>query len=113
MSCTGRFAGLGLWEEFDGHVYSGDDVARGKPSPDLFLLSAERLEIEPARCVVIEDSINGVKAGVAAGMTVWGFVGGPHCLADQTERLHGAGARRVLRNMQEVAAALRLLTPLR
>ncbi len=105
----GKIAKLGLAAEFNGHVYSGDDVARGKPAPDLFLLAAERLEIEPVRCIVIEDSINGVKAGIAAGMTVWGFVGGPHCLPDQHERLHGAGAVRVLNHMDEVAAALRVL----
>jgi HAD superfamily hydrolase (TIGR01509 family) len=106
----GKVRGLGLWDDFDGHIYSGDDVLRGKPAPDLFLLSAERLGVWPARCVVIEDSVNGVKAGVAAGMTVWGFVGGPHCLPDQSERLTGAGAVRVLPHMSAVEAALRLLT---
>lgn len=105
----GKIRGLGLWDDFSGHVYSGDDVARGKPAPDLFLLSAERLKVEPARCIVIEDSINGAKAGIAAGMTVWGFFGGPHCLPDQRDRLTGAGATRVLGHMDEVGAALRLL----
>ncbi|MBI1212468.1 MAG: HAD-IA family hydrolase [Alphaproteobacteria bacterium] len=105
----GKIRGLGLWDDFDGHVYSGDDVARGKPAPDLFLLSAERLSVEPALCIVIEDSVNGVKAGVAAGMTVWGFVGGPHCLPDQSERLVAAGASHVLHHMNDVATALRSL----
>jgi beta-phosphoglucomutase-like phosphatase (HAD superfamily) len=105
----GKIRGLGLWDDFDGHVYSGDDVARGKPAPDLFLLSAERLRVEPARCIAIEDSVNGVIAGVAAGMTVWGFVGGPHCLPDQTERLTAAGAARVLAHMADVGSALRVL----
>jgi HAD superfamily hydrolase (TIGR01509 family) len=107
----GKIRGLGLWDDFDGHVYSGDDVARGKPAPDLFLLSAERLKVEPARCIVIEDSVNGVKSGVAAGMTVWGFVGGPHCLPDQDERLKAVGVTRLLRHMDDVAAALRTLKP--
>lgn len=102
----GKVRGLGLWDDFDGHVYSGDDVARGKPAPDLFLLAAERLQVIPARCVVIEDSVNGVKAGIAAGMTVWGFTGGPHCLPDQASRLTGAGAVRVLPDMHAVRAAL-------
>ena len=105
----GKIRGLGLWDDFDGHVYSGDDVERGKPAPDLFLLSAEKLRVDPVRCVVIEDSVNGVKAGVAAGMTVWGFVGGPHCLPDQSARLVGAGAQRVLLHMTDVAQALRAL----
>jgi HAD superfamily hydrolase (TIGR01509 family) len=106
----GKVRGLGLWEDFDGHVYSGDDVARGKPAPDLFLLAAERLDVAPARCVVIEDSVNGVKAGVAAGMTVWGFTGGPHCLPGQSERLAGVGAVLVLPHMRDVGAALKALT---
>ena len=105
----GKIAALGLTSEFNGHVYSGDDVAHGKPAPDLFLLAAARLEIAPARCIVIEDSVNGVKAGVAAGAVVWGFVGGPHCLSDQGERLTGAGAVRVLAHMDDVAIALRRL----
>jgi len=105
----GKVRGLGLWDDFGGHVYSGDDVTRGKPAPDLFLLAAERLLTAPARCIVIEDSVNGVKAGVAAGMTVWGFVGGPHCLPDQAARLTGAGAEWVLPHMSDVAVALRSL----
>jgi len=98
---------LGLWDAFDGHVYSGDDVTHGKPAPDLYFLSAERLSVRPNRCIVIEDSVNGVKAGVAAGMEVWGFTGGPHCAPDQMDRLIGAGAVRVLAHMSDVAAALR------
>jgi HAD superfamily hydrolase (TIGR01509 family) len=105
----GKIRGLGLWDDFEGHVHSGDDVARGKPAPDLFLLAAVRLSVAPARCVVIEDSVNGVKAGVAAGMVVWGFTGGPHCMPDQAERLAGAGAVRVLPHMSDVAQALRSL----
>jgi beta-phosphoglucomutase-like phosphatase (HAD superfamily) len=102
----GKIRGLGLWDDFDGHVYSGDDVERGKPAPDLFLLSAERLGVRASRCIVIEDSVNGVKAGVLAGMMVWGFVGGPHCLPDQDRRLGDAGAARIMRRMADVAAAL-------
>ena len=105
----GKIRGLGLWDDFNGHVYSGDDVARGKPAPDLFLLSAEKLKVEPTRCVVIEDSINGVKAGVTAGMIVWGFSGGPHCLPDQADRLASAGAVRVLPHMTHAVEALRAL----
>lgn len=51
-------------------VVSGDEVARGKPAPDGFLMAARRLAIDPARCLVVEDSRNGVLAGKAAGMTV-------------------------------------------
>jgi HAD superfamily hydrolase (TIGR01509 family) len=51
-------------------VVSGDEVARGKPAPDGFLMAARRLAMDPARCLVVEDSRNGVLAGKAAGMTV-------------------------------------------
>jgi HAD superfamily hydrolase (TIGR01509 family) len=51
-------------------VVSGDEVARGKPAPDGFIMAARRLAMEPERCLVVEDSRNGVLAGKAAGMTV-------------------------------------------
>ena len=54
--------------EFFLHVHGGDEVARGKPSPDVFLLAARSLEVSPAGCVVVEDSEHGVEAAVAAGM---------------------------------------------
>src|SRR5258706_6672730 len=103
----GKIAGLGLADDFGDHIYSGDDVEHGKPAPDLFLLAASRLKIAPTRCLVIEDSGHGVAAGIAAGMTVWGFVGGPHCSPDQAALLTRKGAQRVFKHMSEVAAALR------
>jgi HAD superfamily hydrolase (TIGR01509 family) len=57
----------GLLDAFDVTV-AGDEVVRGKPAPDMFLLAAERLGVEPRACVVIEDSPPGVQAGRAAGM---------------------------------------------
>lgn len=60
---------VGLDGAFDA-IVSGDEVARGKPAPDAFLMAARRLGVEPARCLVVEDSRNGVLAGKAAGMTV-------------------------------------------
>jgi HAD superfamily hydrolase (TIGR01509 family) len=57
----------GLLDAFDVTV-AGDEVAHGKPAPDMFLLAAERLGVDAASCVVIEDSPPGVQAGVAAGM---------------------------------------------
>jgi beta-phosphoglucomutase-like phosphatase (HAD superfamily) len=51
-------------------IVSSDDVARGKPAPDVYLEAARRLRVEPSRCLVVEDSRNGVLAGRAAGMRV-------------------------------------------
>ncbi|WP_137122215.1 HAD family hydrolase [Segeticoccus rhizosphaerae] len=70
----------GLWELFDGRIFSADEVEHGKPAPDLFLYTATRLGVEPHRCVVVEDSAFGVRAARAAGMTAYGFGGGltPH-----------------------------------
>jgi HAD superfamily hydrolase (TIGR01509 family) len=53
-----------------GAIVSSDDVPHGKPAPDVYLLAAERLGVDPASCLVVEDSINGVRAGKAAGMFV-------------------------------------------
>jgi HAD superfamily hydrolase (TIGR01509 family) len=57
----------GLLDAFD-VVVAGDEVTHGKPAPDMFLLAAARLGVEPSACVVIEDSPPGVQAGIAAGM---------------------------------------------
>lgn len=66
----------GLRDRFHGRIFSATEVARGKPAPDLFLHAAARMGAEPDRCAVIEDSVYGVRAGVAAGMTVYGYAGG-------------------------------------
>ena len=65
----------GLLPLFEGRLFSGTEVARGKPAPDVFLLAADRMGAAPARTAVVEDSVNGVLAGRAAGMTVFGFAG--------------------------------------
>lgn len=66
----------GLAGRFDGRVFSATEVSHGKPAPDLFLHAAAAMDVEPSSCAVIEDSVYGVRAGVAAGMTVYGFAGG-------------------------------------
>ena len=60
---------IGAWEYLDNVVY-GDSVEHGKPEPDIFLAAAGRIGVPPQECIVIEDSINGIKAGHAAGMKV-------------------------------------------
>ncbi len=66
----------GLWERVHGRVFSAEDVHRGKPEPDLYLLAAEKLGVEPSRCMVVEDSPFGVRAAHAAGMRCFAFAGG-------------------------------------
>ncbi|MCM3810391.1 HAD family hydrolase [Streptomyces sp. DR7-3] len=64
----------GLYDLFgEDHIFSSEDVGRGKPAPDLFLHAAERMGVAPARCAVVEDSPLGVQAAVAAGMDVYGY----------------------------------------
>jgi haloacid dehalogenase superfamily, subfamily IA, variant 3 with third motif having DD or ED len=63
----------GLWSLFEGRIFSADEVAHGKPAPDLFLRAAQQLGYRPAHCVVIEDSPAGVSAARSAGMPVIGF----------------------------------------
>ena len=69
---------VGLSDLVAGKVFTSTMVARGKPAPDLFLYAADRMGADPARTLVIEDSLTGLRAGLAAGMTVWRFVGGSH-----------------------------------
>lgn len=68
----------GLAPFFGDRWFTASQVANGKPAPDLFLFVAQRMGIEPQRCLVIEDSLPGVEAARAAGMTVWRFVGASH-----------------------------------
>ena len=69
---------VGLTDKFGTDVFTASMVAHGKPAPDLFLFTAARMGIQPENCLVIEDSLNGVRAGLAAGMQVWRFTGGSH-----------------------------------
>lgn len=93
----------GLHDRFAPHIYSGELVQHGKPAPDLFLLAAARIEQQPAACLVIEDSINGVRAALAAGMTVWGFAGGAHADAGLASRLTAAGAQAAFTDYGQMA----------
>lgn len=66
-------------------LFTAGMVANGKPAPDLFLLAAARMGVEPSRCLVVEDSLNGIRAAHAAGMRVWRFTGGSHMGAEVEE----------------------------
>ena len=66
----------GLYDRFEGRIFSASEVAEGKPAPDLFLHAAARMGAEPAACAVVEDSRYGVEAARAAGMRAFGYTGG-------------------------------------
>ncbi|WP_294981182.1 HAD family phosphatase [uncultured Microbacterium sp.] len=65
----------GLLSHFDGRIFSAEDVERGKPEPDVYLWAAKRMGVAPADCVVVEDSVFGVRAARAAGMRVFAYAG--------------------------------------
>jgi HAD superfamily hydrolase (TIGR01509 family) len=67
---------VGLYDRFAGRIFSATEVPHGKPAPDLFLHAAQRMSADPSRCVVIEDSVPGVTAALAAGMRVLAYAGG-------------------------------------
>jgi HAD superfamily hydrolase (TIGR01509 family) len=96
---------LGLTEHFAGAVFSADMVERGKPHPDIFLYAAQRLGVEPARCLVIEDSPSGIRAAKAAGMTVVGLAAASHIPTGHDRRLLEAGADHVATTWQGVSLA--------
>ena len=92
----------GLAPCFGDRLYTSQMVARGKPAPDLFLYAAAKMQAAPARTLVVEDSVSGVAAAKAAGMKVWGFVGGSHYESrDGRAMLRSAGADRVFERMAD------------
>jgi HAD superfamily hydrolase (TIGR01509 family) len=86
---------------FEGRYYSATQVPNGKPAPDVFLFAAEQMAADPVRTAVIEDSVNGVLAGCAAGMTVFGFAG-----LVPAAKLVEAGARETFEHMRQLPALL-------
>jgi HAD superfamily hydrolase (TIGR01509 family) len=91
----------GLYERFQGRIFSGYEVANGKPAPDLFLHAAARMGVEPAACAVVEDSHYGVLAARAAGMRVFGYAGG----LTPPDRLEGDGTV-IFHDMRELPRLL-------
>jgi HAD superfamily hydrolase (TIGR01509 family) len=90
----------GLAGYFNGNVFSASQVRHGKPAPDLFLFAAERMGVPSLDCIVVEDSLNGVRAAVAAGMKVLAF----SRTVPESELEHAGG--HVFRKMEELPALL-------
>ena len=96
---------VGLAPYFAGRVFSGHEMPATKPAPDVYLAAAAALGVPPQRCLVVEDTVTGVTAGVAAGATVVGLCPSPvgH---GSPEALRTAGAVQVLAHLRELPALL-------
>lgn len=91
---------VGLWDYFSPHVFSTAQVAHGKPAPDVFLFAARKMGATYAECLVVEDSVPGMQAAVAARMRGVGFIGASHNGPDQAQRLLDAGAAAVIDDLR-------------
>jgi HAD superfamily hydrolase (TIGR01509 family) len=87
----------GLLPKFRGKMFSVTEVANSKPAPDVFLYAAKRSGVAASACAVIEDTPTGVLAGVAAGMTVFGY-----CALTSQQRLLAAGAHYTFECMRDL-----------
>ena len=91
---------VGLHHFFEGRIFSGHEMPRSKPYPDVYLAAATYLKVDPAHCLVVEDTSVGVAAGVAAGATVWGYVPA----GAKPDLLYEAGVARVFEHMSSLRA---------
>ena len=100
---------LKLGSYFSDNIFSADQVARGKPYPDIFLLAADRMDADRTTTVVIEDSPGGVQAALAAGMRVIGLLAATHVRHDHREKLRAAGTELLAADYKEVSKILATL----
>ena len=97
-----QLAQVGLMDWFDGRIFSGHEMPRSKPAPDVYLAAAAHLGAAGGRCLVIEDTTTGVTAGVAAGATVWAYCP----LPENGPTLRQAGASHLFGHMAELPGLL-------
>jgi HAD superfamily hydrolase (TIGR01509 family) len=105
---------VGLIEYFEGRIFSGHEMERSKPHPDVYLAAAAGLGVAPARCAVVEDTVTGARAGLAAGATVFGYsppLGGNGDNAgngghDSARALREAGVAHIFTDMADLPALL-------
>ena len=91
---------------FEPYLFSGSQVQRGKPAPDLYLLAAAKMRVNPAACIVVEDSPVGIAAALAAGMRAIGFVGGSHAGANLGPHLRSLGATAIISDMRALKSTI-------
>jgi HAD superfamily hydrolase (TIGR01509 family) len=95
----------GMLDYFEGRIFSGHEMPRSKPFPDVYLAAAKGLGVDPKRCAVVEDTVTGATAGVAAGATVFGYA--PASLSHSTpDDLREAGVALVFEDMKQLPALL-------
>jgi beta-phosphoglucomutase-like phosphatase (HAD superfamily) len=94
----------GLQQVFGERVFSAEQVARAKPYPDVYLFAAQQLGVEPAKCLVVEDSVAGLNAARAAGMKTIAFVGASHIPDGYADALRKMGMTRIMEHMDELPA---------
>jgi beta-phosphoglucomutase-like phosphatase (HAD superfamily) len=92
----------GLGRFFEGRLFTADLVANPKPAPDVYLLAARDMAIDPARCLAVEDSVAGATAAVLAGMTVFGYAGGAHDPEEQALKLRSVGVEVTFNQMSHL-----------
>ncbi|MBD1552371.1 HAD-IA family hydrolase [Pseudomonas typographi] len=92
----------GLVERVNAGVYSAEQVALPKPAPDVYLAAAKGAGASPGRCLVVEDSVTGATAALAAGMRVLGFLGASHIPPGHGQRLLELGVERTFTHMREL-----------
>jgi beta-phosphoglucomutase-like phosphatase (HAD superfamily) len=90
----------GLVKYFGTRLFCADTVEAPKPAPDVYLAAARAIGVSPEACLVIEDSVAGVTAATAAGMTVYGFIGGGHASDEQVDTLRRLGAQHIFDDMK-------------
>lgn len=95
----------GLLPFFDGRIFSGHEMPRSKPAPDVYLAAMERLGVRPQQCLVVEDTVTGATAGVAAGATVVGY-SPPAAGHDVPAALRAAGASAILADLAQLPGML-------
>lgn len=101
---------MGMMDIFgEAHIYTKAQVLRGKPAPDLFLFAAKEMGVDPSKCVVIEDSIAGVTAGLAAGMLTIGILGISHNPEGVKENMKKVGTIHVLDSWPEITKFIEAL----
>ncbi|KRC78587.1 HAD family hydrolase [Achromobacter sp. Root83] len=96
---------VGIADCFDGRVFSGHEMPRSKPFPDVYLAAAKALGVDPKRCAIVEDTVTGATAGVAAGATVFGY--SPDANGHSgAQALRSVGVSQVFTDMRQLPSLL-------